>query len=232
MIRLIILVIIIFIVVLGYTKIKKNSEGFEEIQGLEAEINPSVLLRDSSEYQNFANWMNSFCGLWNSVIDQVMKVEQTTMTKDDYIAYLENKNKKFFPKCNYTFDLKNPEPLNVIKNIPIGDEIYKNALDYMAQEIGRIKQQTQDALSGKKVSVDTFDNQCCSTCRCTAEPQNVTTARRDAAITIIERLKGINPILNNLNGRIAIVKSGLQDLQATKNRAESGEIVKDLNIPA
>jgi hypothetical protein len=239
---------------------KKNSEGFEEIQGLEAEINPSVLLRDSPEYQNFANWMNNFCDLWNAVIDQIMKVNQTTMSKDEYIAYLENQYKVLFPKCNYRFDLKDPEPLNVIKNLPTAesnafntntkdpmsmmnsinrklkpptaDEKYKNALDFMATQIGKMKQQTQDALSGKPVSTESFDNQCCSSCSCTAEPQNITNARRDAATTIIQRLKEINPLLNNLNGQIAIVKSGLQDLQAIKNKAESGELVKEVNIPA
>lgn len=212
-----------------YIKAREGAaEGFAE-DNLQA-----ASLSDSNEYRQFYEFQKKFCESWDKVIDQSMKVDQSSLTKDEYISNMENTYKTRFARCPSVFTA-NPEPLAVLSNLPSSEIPYRDSLDFMMNKIGDIKQQTSDALSGKVVSVEGFEckeSECAQKpCVCTPESPRVTRAKEEAIGTIIDRLKKLNPKLADLEGRLVIVKSGLNDLEAIKKRAESGEIIKDINIP-
>ena len=162
------------------------------------------------------------------VIDQSMKVDQTTLSAKEYIKKLESSQNSKFIKCSPEIT-RDPDPIAVIPLIPDKPDLYLATLNYMSQRISSIKETTERALRGERPTVPeegfTSTQSCSIPC-----PPDTLKARAMAITEIHERVKRFNPSIQTLVGQLQIVESGLRDLERYKQRAESGELINDINI--
>jgi hypothetical protein len=197
---------------------------------------PEPDLKSDPDYQEFYGWHRQFCDVWMKVVSQSMKVDQTTLSQTEYIQKLETAQNKIFVKCSSAIT-DNPDPTAAAPLIPDKPDIYLATLNYMADRISKILTDTQNALRGEAPSLatDGFENPPPSsstqqqTCVIPCSP-DVLDARRRALQEIRAKVKRFNPSIQTLKGQLRIVETGLRDLEAYKQRAESGEIIKDINI--
>jgi hypothetical protein len=192
----------------------------------ESQIQPE--LKADPDYQEFYKWHSAFCEIWMKVIDQSMKVDQTTLTVKEYIQKLESGQSSKFIKCSPEIT-EDPDPISIIPLIPDKPDLYLSTLNYMSQRISSIKETTEKALRGERPTIPEegfADTQSCSV-PC---PPDTLKARAMAIAEIRERVKRFNPSIQTLKGQLEIVQSGLRDLERYKQRAESGELIKDINI--
>lgn len=189
---------------------------------------PQLELKDDPDYQEFYKWHSSFCEIWMKVIDQSMKVDQTTLSAKEYIQKLESSQNSKFIKCSPEIT-RDPDPIAVIPLIPDKPDLYLATLNYMSQRISSIKETTERALRGERPTVpeEGFTNT--QTCSIPCPPDTLK-ARAMAITEIHERVKRFNPSIQTLVGQLQIVESGLRDLERYKQRAESGELINDINI--
>lgn len=230
---IIILILLILLYVVSITFYKKQliREYFNDTPPTTSpQPTPPIQLGDTEEYKTFFNWETQFCSIWNDVIDNAIKVDQTSDTKNDYIQTLEGKLGKQLVLCDSAFTA-NPDPRAVRSLIPTSTDLYINTMNYMGQEISKIKQQTQAALQGIPPKPEGFETQSSQPCTCTPEPESVTQEKQDAITDIIEKLKQFNVNIPILQGQLTIIQSGLNDLNTYKEKAQSGEIYKEINIP-
>jgi hypothetical protein len=187
-------------------------------------------LKDDLDYQEFYKWHSSFCETWMKVIDQSMKVDQTSLSTKEYIQKLETSQNSKFIKCSPEITA-DPDPIALIPLIPDKPDLYLSTLNYMSQRISSIKETTERALRGERPTVpeegfaDVKGQTCSIPC-----PPDVIQARAMAITEVRERVKRFNPSIQTLKGQLQIVQSGLRDLETYKQRAESGELIKDINI--
>jgi prefoldin subunit 5 len=164
-----------------------------------------------------------------------MKVDQTSMTKDDYIQTLEGKLGKQLIHCDPAISAS-PDPRAIRGLIPTSPDIYINTMNYMGQEISKIKQQTQAALQGVAPKVENFQTQPQpqpqQPCTCVQEPESVTAEKQEAIQDILSKLQLFNTNIPTLQGQLVIIQTGINDLNTYKEKAQSGEIYKEINIPS
>ena len=208
-----------------------NDEDAEEVEDTSSD--PPITLDNNTDYQDFYKWNTDFCETWNKILDQVMKVDQTSLSKEEYIKVLETKNITQLVNCNPEIT-KSPDPIKVLPVIPTNTILYVNTLNFMAQQISNIKRQTEEALQGASVPKEGFENQNPNQCACTSTTVVVSAktiaAKANAINEIVDKLKAINPAIAKLQGKLAIVKAGLQDLDTYKKKAEDGTLVNDIHI--
>jgi hypothetical protein len=113
---------------------------------IDASSEPQVTLDNNSDYQTFYSWNTDFCETWDKVIDHLMKIDQTTISKEEYIVSLESKNNTKFSRCS-SIITKSPDPFKLLPVIPDNAQTYSITLDYMAQQISKIKQDTESIFS-------------------------------------------------------------------------------------
>jgi hypothetical protein len=188
-------------------------------------------LESDQDYQTFYAWHKQFCDTWTKVITQSMKVDQTTLSQAEYIQKLQTTQNKTFVQCNPAIT-PNPDPVAIVTLVPDKPDTYLATLNYMAQRISTILTDTEKALRGEAPTVqeDGFANPpqtCAIPC-----PPDVIAARTKALEEVRAKVKRFNPSIQTLKGQLQIVETGLRDLEAYKQRAESGEIIKDINISA
>jgi len=190
-------------------------------------------LQSDQDYQTFFAWHKQFCEVWTKVVTQSMKVDQTTLSQAEYIQKLQTAQNKTFVQCNPAITA-NPDPVAVVTLIPDKPDTYLATLNYMSTRISSILTETEKALRGEAPTVQTdgFANppqpQTCSV-PC---PPDVLAARTRALEEVRAKVKRFNPSIQTLKGQLRIVETGLRDLEAYKQRAESGEIIKDIKISA
>jgi hypothetical protein len=164
-----------------------------------------------------------------------MKVDQTTLSQAEYIQKLQTAQNKTFVQCNPAIT-PDPDPVAIVTLVPDKPDTYLATLNYMAQRISSILTDTEKALRGEAPTVqeDGFANPppqppspqtCAIPC-----PPDVIAARTKALEEVRAKVKRFNPSIQTLKGQLRIVETGLRDLEAYKQRAESGEIIKDINI--
>ncbi len=190
-------------------------------------------LQSDQDYQTFYAWHKQFCEVWTKVIVQSMKVDQTTLSQAEYIEKLQTAQNTIFVQCNPAIT-SNPDPVTVVTLIPDKPDTYLATLNYMSTRISSILTDTQNALRGEAPTVQTdgFAN-LPSPQTCTVPcPPDVLAARTRALEEVRAKVKRFNPSIQTLKGQLRIVETGLHDLEAYKQRAESGEIIKDIKISA
>jgi len=210
-----------------YIKPSRQSESFTDLS--------ANTVAQIPEFKPFYDWHQQFCGVWDKVIDNAMKVDQTSETKDNYIAMLETQENAVFPRCDPILTANPAQPQAIVPLIPSTPDTYDAAILYMGKEISKIKQQTEAALQGQSpASSEAFEDvpppsaHCSPTC--IPETPEEKETRQDALLKIRQALIAFNPSIPKLQGKLAIIQSGLNDLNAYKERAQSGEIVKDIKI--
>ena len=205
-----------------------------------------------AEYSKWLLWINSFCPVWNSMIQQALKSEQTSLTQEKYIQQIEAINKITLYNCNVIYPDK-PDPEFLLKNLPNNADTFKTTLSFMNTQIATIKQQTAGALQGIPPSPPSSSSQPegfslmgyrehftnvmakCETSGTTVvcsipltSPDAIKSLK-----TAIGRLKVLNSVISTtLQQELATVKAGLADLNATKQSAEDGSIVGKVNMPS
>lgn len=239
-VNLLLLTLIGLLFIIYITLYRKHiiREFFNDVpQGQEQAVpsqDPPTTLANNPVYQTFYAWHSAFCNTWNDVIDNAMKVDQTSMSKDDYIQTLATKQGTQFPTCSSVITA-NPDPillLPLLSGSSTPSQLYKNALQYMGTEISKIKQTTEAALQGMPPSVDTFiDTPPQAPCTCTPESAKTTQAKQVAIQKIIQILQVFNQQIPALQGQLTVVQTGVQDLNSYKQKAESGDLIKEINIP-
>lgn len=188
------------------------------------------------EFKQFFDWHTEFCQVWDKVIDNAMKVDQTTATKNDYIATIETEQgaQVQFPRCDPI--LSTAPPQQIVPFIPSVPDSYESALRYMGTEISKIKQQTEAALQGQALSSkESFlsqQPQPTSTCSpsCIPETPEQVESRKQAIAQIQKALQSFNSSIPSLEGQLTVIQSGLNDLDSYKQRAQSGDLIKDIKI--
>ena len=190
-------------------------------------------LATSSDYKAFYEWSQDFCPTWDQVIDNAMKTDQTSLTKEEYISELEGKEGKRFARCNLAIVTQSPDPIRLIEDdiVPTSIKPYEDTLIYMGKEISKIKQQTEAALQGQKIPSEGFQN-IDSSCNPCIQEDPETVQKKEAAVEVLlPRLQELVPQLERLRGQLTVVKVGINDLNVYKQKAESGELINDVNIP-
>lgn len=225
-------IIILLFFILG-AKAQHIQESFETVQQQSPPSNQMDNLKSDQDYQTFYEWHKQFCEVWIKVIDQSMKVDQTTLSQPEYIQKLQTAQNKTFVQCNPAIT-PDPDPITIVTLVPDKPDTYLATLNYMSTRISTILTETENALRGEAptVKTDGFENppqpQTCSV-PC---PPDVLAARTRALEEVRAKVKRFNPSIQTLKGQLRIVEIGLRDLEVYKQRAESGEIVKDINIPS
>ena len=224
-------VVILLFFLLG-ARAQQVHEPFETTQQ-QSPPKPLDDLQSDQDYQTFYAWHKQFCEVWTKVIIQSMKVDQTTLSQAEYIQKLQTAQNKTFVQCNPAIT-SNPDPVTVVRLIPDKPDTYLATLNYMSTRISSILTETEKALRGEAPTVQTdgFANppqpQTCSV-PC---PPDVLAARTLALEEVRAKVKRFNPSIQTLKGQLRIVETGLRDLEAYKQRAESGEIINDIKISA
>jgi hypothetical protein len=221
------------------TRAQQIHEPFETAQQQSQSSPPKPLddLQSDQDYQTFYAWHKQFCEVWTKVIVQSMKVDQTTLSQSEYIQKLQTAQNKIFVQCNPAIT-SNPDPVTVVTLIPDKPDTYLATLNYMSTRISSILTETEKALRGEAPTVQTdgFANPtgpqvqpqtCSAPC-----PPDVLAARTRALEEVRAKVKRFNPSIQTLKGQLRIVETGLRDLEAYKQRAESGEIINDIKISA
>ena len=192
-------------------------------------------LQSDEDYQTFFAWHKQFCEVWTKVIAQSMKVDQTTLSQAEYIEKLQTAQNKIFVQCTPAIT-SNPDPVAIVTLIPDKPDTYLATLNYMTTRISTILTDTQKALRGEapEPKKDGFANPTepqAQTCAVPCPP-DVLAARTRALEEVRAKVKRFNPSIQTLKGQLRIVETGLRDLEAYKQRAESGEIINDIKISA
>jgi prefoldin subunit 5 len=227
------LVILLYVIYTTFYKRQLVREFFNDTPPTSPQASQQqqpILLGDTQEYKTFFDWQTQFCTTWNEVIDNAMKVDQTSMTKDDYIQTLEGKLGKQLVQCDPKISAS-PDPRDIRELIPTSPELYINTMNYMGQEISKIKQQTQAALQGVAPKVENFQTQQ-QPCTCIQEPESVTSEKQEAIQDILSKLQTFNTNIPTLQGQLVVIQTGINDLNTYKEKAQSGEIYKEINIPS
>lgn len=226
--------VLLFVVYLNFYRKRLIFEFFDDDpSSLPVTVEQPTSLQDNSDYKNFFAWNQSFCEVWNKVIDNSMKFDNSTDSKEDYIAILGTKLNMAFPSCLDNI-FENPDPRTIINYIPDSTIPYENALSYMGSEISKIKQNLEAALQGMPPAsaesfVDTPTQPCVS---CVPEPEAVTVEKQTAINTILQKLATFNPKIPGMQGQLTIVQSGLNDLEAIQKKAQDGSLIQEVNVPA
>lgn len=212
-------------------------EPFEDTSPTPAPIpTPKSSLASNTDYKQFYDWHTSFCTTWNKVIEQSMSTDNYKGSTVDYVTDLEQSQSKQFVKC-YSEITADPEPLVIESNKIPTVELYLSTMNYMASKIASILQKTKDALAGKPQS-EGFDCPCLSpetVASLNAITKNSATEAENKAKAITKILAQIKPIVKDkasLDGQLAIINRGLNELLEYKRKAESGEIINDIKIPS
>jgi hypothetical protein len=227
-----ILILTIF-VIYGDRKISVF-ELFIDYSQLSQSVSEPTTVAEIPEFKQFFDWHTEFCQVWDKVIDNAMKVDQTTATKNDYIATIETEQgaQVQFPRCDPI--LSTAPPQQIIPFIPSVPDSYESALRYMGTEISKIKQQTEAALQGQAPSIkESFFSQqpqpICSP-SCIPETPEQVESRKQAIAQIQKALQLFNSSIPSLEGQLTVIQSGLNDLDSYKQRAQSGDLIKDIKI--
>ena len=226
------IVILLFFILGARIHATATQEAFVGTSEQSASPKPLDDLQSDQDYQTFYAWHRQFCEVWTKVITQSMNVDQTTLSQADYIQKLQTSQNKIFVQCNPAIT-PNPDPITIVTLIPDKPDTYLATLNYMSTRISTILTDTEKALRGEAPSVKTdgFANPTVSTQTCSVPcPPDVLVARTRALEEVRAKVKRFNPSIQTLKGQLRIVETGLRDLEAYKQRAESGEIVKDIKI--
>jgi hypothetical protein len=166
-----------------------------------------------------------------------MESDNTKLTSNDYIVKLESKANTQFVKCDPLIT-EDPDPIKVLTVIPDTIDLYATTLTYMSRSITTILEKTKRALKGEKIVDDTDgfqDLPICPppTCISASDPAAAALidARKNAIRDIIAKVQKIVPNIEPLRGVLKIVNQGIEELQTYKKKAESGELVNEINIP-
>ena len=209
-------------------------------QQSQSQQQPQSELATNPDYKAFYAWHRDFCNTWNKVIKQSMESDNTKLTITDYIVKLESKANTQFVKCDPLIT-EDPDPIKVLTIIPDTIDQYATTLTYMSRSITTILEKTKRALKGEKI-VDDTDNTdgfqdlpICPppTCISASDPAAAALidARKNAIRDIIAKVQKIVPNIEPLRGVLKIVNQGIEELQTYKKKAESGELVNEINIP-
>lgn len=210
-------------------------ESFEDTTPA-ATPTPKSTLTSNTDYKQFYEWHANFCTTWNKVIEQSMSTDNYKGNPVDYVANLEQSQSKQFVKC-YSEITADPEPLAIESNKIPTVELYLSTMNYMASKIASILQKTKDALAGNP-QPEGFECGCLSPETVASLEANIQKSKTDAenkAKAITKILTQIKPIIKDkasLDGQLAIINRGLNELLEYKRKAESGEIVNDIKIPS
>lgn len=234
------IVILIFLVItVSFILMRKNITTILEnfTDGSQPASHPASIA-DIPEFKPFYDWHTDFCQVWDKVIDNAMKVDQSTATKDDYIATIETEQgaQVQFPRCDPILSTPNPiaPPEQIVPFIPSTPDSYESALGYMGTEISKIKQQTEAALQGQApLSKEAFSlpqQQFICSPSCIPETPEQKETREAALAQIQQALRLFNKSIPSLQGQLTVIQSGLNDLESYKQRAQSGDLIKDVKI--
>jgi hypothetical protein len=222
-------------------------EGFQDQQATAAGL---------QQIQPFFDFHGKVCDVWNQVIDAAMKSDQTSLDKEDYIQQLEARQTPAatFVRCDTPLTAST-DLQTLATRIPTL-QVYQNTLAFLNTEIQKILDQTTAALQGK--SQESFVDlppsfqapfQCLSQpgsslLQCTTQLAAVqqTDASGSAAAQqqqqqqllqqVLQQTSPIIAALPTLQVQLATAQAGLQKLNDYKQKAESGELVKEVNIPS
>jgi hypothetical protein len=243
---LLVLIYIIYIVLYARRKLTPN-DLYSDIPPEPFESQPKKgPFANSQDYAEFYSWHSNFCTTWGKVIEQSMSVDNYKGSPTDYVTTLEEKNNKKLVKC-YTEITADPEdPLQIVQKIPTVD-LYLSTMNFMASRISSILEKTKNALAGKPMKEESFANPSTGQCACLT-PDIVASlkglaateskkaeedlARQKALKEILAQIKPIVKDRASLQGQLDIIIKGLQELITYKQKAESGEIAKDVQIPS
>lgn len=222
-------------------------EGFQQQSVVEQlASNPSA--------QQFFDFHGKVCAMWSQVIDAAMKSDQTTLSQEDYVQALEAKQTPpaTFVRC--TPALSPSVDLQTLINSVPAVTVYTNTVTFLNTEIQKILDNTEAALQGqanansKESFVDlppSFQapfqcNQQNGLLQCTTQMQSVTsadasgTAVPDQAALLQTFLQTIDPVvaaLPTLSVALQNAQTGLDKLNDYKQKAESGAIYSEVQLP-
>jgi hypothetical protein len=248
------LLFVLCLIILGLLRyLHATYEGFQQQQ------QQTVSLDTNPDAEAFFDFHGKVCDVWNQVIDAAMKSDQTPLDKEDYIQQLEAKQTPpaAFVRCETP--LTASTDLQILANSIPSLQVYQNTLTFLVQEIQKILDQTTAALQGK--SQESFVNlppsfqapfQCLQQqgtglLQCTTQLQQVQPAAAGAATDpaanaaqqqqqllqqILQQIQPIVAALPTLQESLQTAQTGLQKLNDYKQKAESGELVKDINVPS
>ena len=224
-------------------------EGFQDAQA------PTTLASDP-DAQAFFDFHGKVCDMWNQVIDAAMKSDQTSLSKEDYIQQLEAKQTPpaTFVRC---VPLTASTDLQILASSIPSLQIYETTLSFLNQEIQKILAQTEAALQGR--SQESFVDlppsfqapfQCqqqpgSGLLQCTTQLQQVAPAASSATGAaaasptqaellqqVEQQIQPIAAAIPSLQQSLQTAQAGLQKLNDYKQKAESGEIYKEVKLPS
>lgn len=223
-------------------------EPFEDVSSPSPTPTPKSPIATNADYKQFYDWHTSFCTTWNKVIEQSMSTDNYKGSTVDYVNNLQSQQNKTFVKC-YDEITADPDPFAIQDKIPTV-MMYLSTMNFMAIKISTILRKTKKALQGEPEKEDFEDVPSSKSCGCLS-PEAAATAQTLAEIAVANakkkeeeelRLKkaiqhviaSVQPIVKDkatLEGQLAIINKGLNELLEYKRKAETGEIQNDIKMP-
>lgn len=240
---IVLLMFIFLIVVLSPTK-----EGFQ------GELDPDF----STNYIKFTEFYNNFMKNWEKAIvsaiatntpqrpltspKQVASLSTNTprpsrIEINDYITRLSNQSRIAFPPVTDVFppitQIKSTDLPNLVQTVPTETIPYINALEWMNSQMKNSQANLGIALKGGRV--EPFDDMCQNVSQCIANnPELVTEAINQNANKIQKQLQE-RFVKFNINQQLQenskLNNSLFQQSEDIQKKAESGELLKGLNLP-
>lgn len=207
-------------------------------------------------YEQFLNLHKEFCKSWNKFVEVGRDYEKQssnetsnggdavgTGTTKEYIRLLSLRQNKVFVDCSVSF----PEKLDIginMQQMPYESKAYIDSLDFGIQQLKKIQNDTKKALqgipaagvSGAPVNTEGFLDIITENCenkdgviRCVL---SIDTTNRNLERRTEKRLLELLENEQQIRARLKEFQTELTAVENLKKRAESGEIIQDISLPA
>ena len=235
-------------------------EGWEDLppssdRSEEAGESKKQTARLNEEYSKYQKWLTSFCKSWDEVAQKAQQAAQYTGSQNEdsgqnaqnpafnsrprelneYIKTLEAKSGITLYKCIPEWGEK-PDPIFISQNVPEDATIFKNTIDFMKTQTDNIKANTKSAMQGQISGFQDFSPNCTlgessMTCIFPLGPGGSILPVNLTPKVLADKLEKLNKQVAELTKPLQEVQANLADLNKTADKAKSGELFKEIQLP-
>jgi hypothetical protein len=212
----------------------QNNRGDEKG---EKDDDDKIELSAKQKYQEFKQFHDSFCTIWTDILDKGRTVNQAPPSREDFLKEIEEKEEKKFVNCGTVLPV-DFIPAVILQSLPTSLIAYDNSLEYAIKEIDTIQKQTASALQGNAPQQIKQDAKHDMPSQNTGsdKKEGFRTLENENTESIYRKINSeLDKLLSekqSLLSKMETVRKGLDALTKLQQRAQSGEIVKDINIPS
>jgi hypothetical protein len=216
-----------------------SKEGWEDVSNTDPDSKDDEIKKQvaklQTEYSKYQKWLTSFCKTWNEVAQKAQQAAQYNGSQDEYIQTLEAKSGIQLYRCSPEWGEK-PDPVFISQNLPEDTTLFKNTIAFMKSQTDNIKANTQAAMDGQISGFQDFSPNCtlgtdALTCIFPLGPGGSILPVNLTPEVLANKLEKMNNSLIELNKPLQEVQANLADLNKTANKAESGQLFKEIKLP-